>query len=260
MDDPTSEAWDKHIATPPVKPHFEMKLGLEFENEEDACKCYNEYAGVIDARMIKDYNVYGNVVLFDTTYRTNKNYKPLALFVGLNNHRKMVIFGAALLYDEITESFKWICEAFLRAMSRKKPKTIITDQDPAMEVMLLPMILRTRVLDLMNVKMEIPSHSIESEEGYELAKMCTKEFVVKLKDIKKAKSTSNTEQMTHVELETTNPSGKTNDFFVENANVTKVLMDITSNNLTQQSQTVPRGGFSQLLREFSCVDSSFDQL
>ncbi|KAG8372507.1 hypothetical protein BUALT_Bualt12G0073400 [Buddleja alternifolia] len=258
MDGPTSETWDKYIATPPVKPYFEMKLGLEFENEEDACKCYNEYAGAIvankmgniklsplkqnifilllrpsflicchrkerliaheldmaddsgicpklawkfacrqaggpeclgftrrdqkitygtrktdlkrgeaatllesfenrrskdpafhfsvllneddlitnifwaDARMIKDYNVYVDVFSFDTTYRTKKSYRPLALFVGLNNHRQMVIFGAALLYDETTESFKWLFEAFLRAMSGKKLKTIITNQDSAM--------------------------------------------------------------------------------------------------------------------------------
>ncbi|KAL3500054.1 hypothetical protein ACH5RR_039147 [Cinchona calisaya] len=48
--------------------------------------------------MIKDYDIFGDVVSFDTIYRTNKAYRPLASFVGMNNHREMVIFGAALLH------------------------------------------------------------------------------------------------------------------------------------------------------------------
>ncbi|OIT30584.1 protein far1-related sequence 5, partial [Nicotiana attenuata] len=49
-----------------------------------------------------------------------------------NNHRKMVIFGGALMYDETAESFQWLFETFFRAMSRKKPCAIFTDQVPAM--------------------------------------------------------------------------------------------------------------------------------
>ncbi|KAG6708290.1 hypothetical protein I3842_06G073800, partial [Carya illinoinensis] len=85
-----------------------------------------------DAQMIVDYNLFGDVVSFDTTYRTNKEYGPLAMFVGFNHHRETAIFGAALLHDETIESFKWLFETFFEAMSGKKPKTIFTDQDPAM--------------------------------------------------------------------------------------------------------------------------------
>lgn len=56
--------------------------------------------------MIRDYKIYGDTVSFDTTYRTNKEYLSLALLVGLNNHREMIIFGATLLYEESTESFE----------------------------------------------------------------------------------------------------------------------------------------------------------
>jgi len=83
--------------------------------------------------MIVDYKLFGDVVSFDTTYRTNKEYRPLAMFVGFNHHREVVIFGAALLYDETIESFEWLFETFFEAMSGKKPNTIFTDQDPAME-------------------------------------------------------------------------------------------------------------------------------
>ena len=43
-----------------------------------------------------------------------------------------VIFGAALLYDETTESYKWLFETFLEAHKLKMPKTVFTDQAQAM--------------------------------------------------------------------------------------------------------------------------------
>ncbi|MCI06877.1 protein FAR1-RELATED SEQUENCE 5-like, partial [Trifolium medium] len=85
-----------------------------------------------DAKMVLDYVYFGDVVCFDTTYRTNKNLRPCAPFVGFNHHRESVLFGVALLYDETAASFEWLFKTFLKAMCGKKPKTIFTDQDPAM--------------------------------------------------------------------------------------------------------------------------------
>ncbi|XP_010418903.1 PREDICTED: protein FAR1-RELATED SEQUENCE 5-like [Camelina sativa] len=88
--------------------------------------------GNLDDRSISDYNLFGDVVCFVTTYKTNEYDRPFAPFVGVNHHKKTVVFGAALLYDETTESYKWLFETFLGAMSRKQPKTIFTDQSAAM--------------------------------------------------------------------------------------------------------------------------------
>ncbi|WJX95405.1 hypothetical protein P8452_76729 [Trifolium repens] len=85
-----------------------------------------------DAKMVLDYVYFGDVVCFDTTYRTNKNLRPFAPFIGFNHHKESVLFGAALLYDETVASFEWLFKTFLKAMCGKKPKTIFTDQDPAM--------------------------------------------------------------------------------------------------------------------------------
>ncbi|KAF5960661.1 hypothetical protein HYC85_001870 [Camellia sinensis] len=85
-----------------------------------------------DHQMITDYGLFGDAVSFDTTFRTNKEYCPLALFSGFNHFRMIVIFGAALLYDETAESFEWLFETFLDAMSGKKPVSFFTDQDQAM--------------------------------------------------------------------------------------------------------------------------------
>ncbi|XP_058078167.1 protein FAR1-RELATED SEQUENCE 5-like [Magnolia sinica] len=85
-----------------------------------------------DGKSIVDYSVFGDVVCFDTTYRLNSYERPFASFVGVNHHKQTIIFGAALLYDETIESFKWLFQTFLSAMSGKQPMTILTDQDTVM--------------------------------------------------------------------------------------------------------------------------------
>lgn len=79
-----------------------------------------------------DYECFGDVVVFDTTYRTNKYNMICAPFVGVNHHWKNVLFGCAFLCDETAASFVWLFDAFLQSMDYKAPKTIFTDQDHAM--------------------------------------------------------------------------------------------------------------------------------
>ncbi|XP_042521310.1 protein FAR-RED IMPAIRED RESPONSE 1-like [Macadamia integrifolia] len=83
----------------------------------------------VDPKMLIDYTHFGDVISFDTTFCTNKEYRPYSVFVGFNHHRGISIFGAALLYDETSESFKWLFEAFPEAHGQKKPLTVFTDQD-----------------------------------------------------------------------------------------------------------------------------------
>ncbi|XP_044319359.1 protein FAR1-RELATED SEQUENCE 5-like [Triticum aestivum] len=85
-----------------------------------------------DAKMVIDYAHFGDVVTFDTTFGTNKEYRPFGVFVGLNQFRETVIFGAALMFDETFASFQWPFKAFLAAHNGKQPRAIFTDQDTAM--------------------------------------------------------------------------------------------------------------------------------
>ncbi|KAL5864407.1 hypothetical protein ACOSQ3_001921 [Xanthoceras sorbifolium] len=82
-----------------------------------------------DAKMVVDYSDFGDVVCYDTTYKFMKDGRPFSPFIGVNNHKQMVIFGAALLYDDTVESYKWLFRTFIEVMSGKKPKTILTDED-----------------------------------------------------------------------------------------------------------------------------------
>ncbi|KAL4603110.1 hypothetical protein ACB092_10G102300 [Castanea dentata] len=85
-----------------------------------------------DGRSKLDYDSFGDVVIFDTTYRTNKYNLICAPFVGINHHWNNVLFGCAFLSNETTQSFIWLFETFLTAMGGRQPKSIFTDQDQAM--------------------------------------------------------------------------------------------------------------------------------
>ncbi|XP_021727222.1 protein FAR1-RELATED SEQUENCE 5-like [Chenopodium quinoa] len=85
-----------------------------------------------DSMMLEDYKIYGDVTVFDTTYRTNRYILICAPFVGINNHWKNTMFACSFIGDETTDSFVWLFETFKKAMGGKCPVSLFTDQDVAM--------------------------------------------------------------------------------------------------------------------------------
>ncbi|KAK1354970.1 hypothetical protein POM88_048226 [Heracleum sosnowskyi] len=86
-----------------------------------------------DVRGRKNYDVFGDVVSFDATYRTNKYGMVFVPFIGVDNHWKSVTFSSALFDHENETNFTWACEMFLKVFCRP-PKCIITYQCLAMKV------------------------------------------------------------------------------------------------------------------------------
>ncbi|XP_021770663.1 protein FAR1-RELATED SEQUENCE 5-like [Chenopodium quinoa] len=85
-----------------------------------------------DGRMKRDYKFFGDMMVFDTTYRTNKYDMICALFVGMNYHCNNVMFGMGFVLDEKTASFIWLFESFMRLMGGgRHPTTIMTNQTPS---------------------------------------------------------------------------------------------------------------------------------
>ncbi|WVZ94569.1 hypothetical protein U9M48_040448, partial [Paspalum notatum var. saurae] len=86
-----------------------------------------------DSQSRLDYEAFGDVVVFDSTYRTNRYNMPFVPFVGLNHHRSTVIFGCRIISHETSEAYEWMLRNFLLAMGQKQPISVITDGDLAMQ-------------------------------------------------------------------------------------------------------------------------------
>ncbi|KAL2519513.1 Protein FAR1-RELATED SEQUENCE 5 [Abeliophyllum distichum] len=99
----------------------------ETDDENKFVRCF-----WADCESRRSYAYFGDVVVFDTTYNTNKYSMVFGPFVGVNHHGQTVIFGCGLLSDETTESFVWLFTKFIEAMpNHTAPGVIITDQDAA---------------------------------------------------------------------------------------------------------------------------------
>ncbi|XP_057431809.1 protein FAR1-RELATED SEQUENCE 5-like [Lotus japonicus] len=75
----------------------------------------------------KNYDVFGDVVAFDATYRKNKYKYPFVMFCGVNNHNQTTVFGSAIIANETEETYIWVLERLVEAMKGKCPTSFITD-------------------------------------------------------------------------------------------------------------------------------------
>ena len=58
-----------------------------------------------DGKTIFSYLSFCDVIVFDTTYRTNHLNLPFAPFTGVNHHRQSILFGCALFADKQRDTF-----------------------------------------------------------------------------------------------------------------------------------------------------------
>ncbi|XP_021321349.1 protein FAR1-RELATED SEQUENCE 5 [Sorghum bicolor] len=86
-----------------------------------------------DCQCRFDYAAFGDVVVFDSTYKTNRYNLPLVPFVGVNHHGSTVLFASRIIAQETIESYVWMLRTFSDAMARKHPVSVITDGDLAMQ-------------------------------------------------------------------------------------------------------------------------------
>ncbi|KAL5810472.1 hypothetical protein ACOSQ4_027040 [Xanthoceras sorbifolium] len=83
-----------------------------------------------DSMSRNDYRNFGDVMSFDSTYKTNAYLRLLVIFVGVNHHNNTTVFGFRQLVDETVEMSSCILKTFLLAMLY--PILIVSDGDKAM--------------------------------------------------------------------------------------------------------------------------------
>ncbi|XP_074323452.1 protein FAR1-RELATED SEQUENCE 5-like [Apium graveolens] len=86
----------------------------------------------VDPRSMNAYKNFGNVVTFDSTFRTNRYCMPFIPITGVNHHYQNILFGFALVRDETKTSYKWVLRTWLEVVDNKPPRIIRTDQDIAL--------------------------------------------------------------------------------------------------------------------------------
>ncbi|XP_048551882.1 protein FAR1-RELATED SEQUENCE 5-like [Triticum urartu] len=86
-----------------------------------------------DGYSRKMYELYGDCLSFDMTYKTNCYNMSFAPFVGITGHGLNCLFPCAIVHNETVDTFEWLFDTFLDCMRRKAPLTVITDQDVAMK-------------------------------------------------------------------------------------------------------------------------------
>ncbi|XP_057734550.1 protein FAR1-RELATED SEQUENCE 7-like [Arachis stenosperma] len=86
-----------------------------------------------DERSQLDYEVFGDVLAFDATYKKNKYLCPVVVFFSVNHHNQTMVFESALVTDESKEVYVWLLQQLLAAMKEITSVSVITDGAPSMK-------------------------------------------------------------------------------------------------------------------------------
>lgn len=85
-----------------------------------------------DGESRMNFQIFGDVLAFDATYRKNKYNCPFVIFSGVNHHNQTIVFATGIVTRETEETYVWLLEQFLIAMKGKHLLSVITDGDLAM--------------------------------------------------------------------------------------------------------------------------------
>ncbi|XP_050219353.1 protein FAR1-RELATED SEQUENCE 7-like isoform X2 [Mercurialis annua] len=105
--------------------------GFFYSVEVDGGRCMNIFWA--DGRSRFSCSQFGDAIVLDTSYRNGNYLVPFATFVGVNHHKQPVLLACALIANLSEQSFTWLFHTWLRAMSGCRPKSIIADQDIALQ-------------------------------------------------------------------------------------------------------------------------------
>ncbi|KAG6399875.1 hypothetical protein SASPL_141360 [Salvia splendens] len=148
----------------------------ETDSENKFSRCF-----WADSKSRVAYSVFGDVVVFDSTYNTNNYAMIFTAFVGVNHYHQTIVFGCGFLSDEKTESYIWLLKKFIEAMPTSAPKSIITDQDQALTKALARVLPETvHRYCLWHILNKFPQKisPVTFRDHYQSIKKCYKKFYI----------------------------------------------------------------------------------
>ena len=83
-----------------------------------------------DSQSRRDYQDFGDVVVFDSTYKMNRYGMPFIPFVGLNNHRKTTVFGCAIVSNKTIDTYAWVLKNSWKQCISKSRKVLSRTRTP----------------------------------------------------------------------------------------------------------------------------------
>ncbi|XP_028099381.1 protein FAR1-RELATED SEQUENCE 5-like [Camellia sinensis] len=105
-----------------------LDVDVRFFYKNDVCKD-NKLQNMFwaDSKSRVDCAKFGDVLIFDSTYRTNAYKKPFVMLAGVTNHFRTTIFACVLLGNETIDTYTWVLETFMEAMGNKASVSVLTD-------------------------------------------------------------------------------------------------------------------------------------
>jgi hypothetical protein len=99
-------------------PHYEVTDS----HSQAACRIYLQ-----TQLMHENYGKFGDIVLTDSTYNTNRYPIPLVIISGIDNNFRNIIYALALVNGEKLGTYSWILRSFFK--DNQKPRLVISDSD-----------------------------------------------------------------------------------------------------------------------------------
>jgi hypothetical protein len=136
----------------------------------------------MSADMVYHLDRNGEVLVMDTTFKTNRFHWPLLLVCGVNEHWQTIVLAVGLLHHQTTALFSWALEQMASAVSPEAwgaIATVITDGDAAMSAAIdarLPHALHARCRYHLEQNLR---HNLRETLGL----TATEQFIVKWKSV-----------------------------------------------------------------------------
>ncbi|KAK6917866.1 MULE transposase domain, partial [Dillenia turbinata] len=107
---------------------------------------------------IHAFNMFGDVVYFDTSYHSITYGMIYGVWLGIDNYGRTIFFGCVLLQDEMPCSFAWALQTFVRFIKGICTQTIFTDLDPGLREAIRSELPNTRhVIRIWNILPKVSS-------------------------------------------------------------------------------------------------------